>query len=212
MMQGVYHAIHRIPFLPSAGRYNLSISHDKKFIWFRVAKVGTQTIYRLDFKRNKITLDAEYAYSMRYPSNLYRDYFKFAFVRNPWDRLVSYWQFRVFRYPRDDFSEAELEQMKDFRNFVDYVADFEVETCRDIHIRLQSALIDLNEIDYLGRMETFDDDAHKIFHHLGIKSRDLVPENVNPDKRPYQEFYDTHLVEKVGQIYQKDIQLFGYRF
>lgn len=32
-------------FLPSFERYGITVCHVKKFIWYRVAKVGTRTIY-----------------------------------------------------------------------------------------------------------------------------------------------------------------------
>lgn len=84
----------KVPLLPSTRKYNLSISNKYKFIWFRVAKVGTRTIFSR-LADDGLTLDLESPYGIHYIPKLYGEYFKFAFVRNPWDRLVSCWQNKV---------------------------------------------------------------------------------------------------------------------
>ncbi len=51
--------IRSIPYIPSNERYNITICHEKKFVWFRVAKVGTRTTFNV-FEQAKINLDAEH--------------------------------------------------------------------------------------------------------------------------------------------------------
>lgn len=87
-IQYLYEAISKIPFIPSTNQYNLTISHESKFIWFRVAKVGTRTILN-HLRKSNVSLDVEHASFIHYPVKSYENYFKFAFVRNPWGRLVS---------------------------------------------------------------------------------------------------------------------------
>ena len=45
-----------------------------------------------------------------------------------------------------------------------------------------------------------------------MPEKEIVRKNVTSNKKPYQEYYDEHLVKKVAQIYRKDIQIFGYQF
>ncbi len=210
VMQRVYRGIHRFPFIPSSRCYNISICHKRRFLWFRVAKVGTRTILN-HLKESNVYFDVEHAYFIYYPTGLFNDYFKFAFVRNPWDRLVSCWQDKVVRSNYFCFNDYELEKMKDFENFIDFVKDLNIEKC-NLHLRLQSALIDLSNIDYLGRIEAFDDDVTYVFQRLGLTQKEVVSKNVTPCKKPYQGYYNKTLVEKVAEIYRKDIQIFGYRF
>lgn len=199
-----------IPIIPSQKRYNLTICNEKKFIWFRVAKVGTRTILN-KFTESNIILDAEHPYNCRYPTTHYCSYFKFAFVRNPWDRLVSCWKDKVLKNNSYHFSEDERLKMKDFRYFVDYVSKLNIKKC-DIHIRLQSELIDLNNIDYLGRFENFDSDFNEILKILQIDSTDIKRKNVSNIGKYYKDYYDDELMEKVSKIYSKDIMLFSYTF
>ena len=208
--QKLYKVMHKIPMTPSAGRYNLTLCHEKKFIWFRVAKVGSRTILN-HLRDNGVHLDVEHGRQLRYPVNHYADYFKFAFVRNPWDRLVSCWNNKVIDSNLFRFSEAELEKMRVFENFVGYVEGINVDTCNR-HLRSQNSLIDLNNIDYLGRMETFGDDLNHIFRRLDLDTDNIKSRNVTAAREPYREYYNSELAERVARIYRKDIQIFGYRF
>jgi hypothetical protein len=200
-----------IPILPSADRYDLTISHEKRFLWFRVAKVGTRTILN-HFERSAITLEAARANSVFYSPRLYADYFKFAFVRNPWDRLVSCWVDKVVanKGRRFNFSEARYNDMLKFENFVEFVSSLNVKDC-DRHLRLQCEIVDLNNIDYLGRLETFETDFREICRRLQIACEAIDSRNVFPRKH-YREYFTDELREKVAKIYQRDIQVFGYQY
>jgi len=209
-IQNFYKVICKFPFIPSSGQYNITISHERKFIWFRVAKVGTRTILN-HLKKCNVNLDVEHASFLHYPVKSFDDYFKFGFIRNPWSRLVSCWQDKVVNSNLYNFDDSMLGKMQDFENFVEYVSNLNIENC-DRHLRLQSTLIDLNNIDYIGRMESFDDDANYIFRKLGLSKKEVRPKNVTSNKKPYQEYYSKDLAKEVAQIYRKDIQIFGYQF
>jgi hypothetical protein len=205
-----YRALNKLPFLPSSRRYNLTVCHERRFVWFRVAKVGSRTIYNALSKGN-FNLDAEHPHDIFYPVRAYQGYFKFAFVRNPWDRLVSCWHSKVVGGNYFNFSREQLSKMREFSNFVDFVSDLNTENC-DSHLRLQCRLIDLNQIDYLGRIESIDQDLFAIFRIVGIPWMDLERKNVSYGRNPYWYYYDNDLVEKVYRIYRRDIQIFGYNY
>ena len=197
-------------FLPSTRRYNLTLSEGHKFIWFRVAKVGTRTIFSR-LADDGVTLDLESPYDIHYSPKLYSDYFKFAFVRNPWDRLVSCWKNKVIDQNYFAFDETQHAEMKNFPKFVDWVAKQKIDS-NDIHLRSQAALIDLENCDYLGRMENFEEDLGKVFSAIGLPNKSRKVSNRTSERKTYQDYYDDDLMNKVGKIYNKDIQIFGYRF
>lgn len=199
-----------IPYLPSHHKYNLTICHEKKFIWFRVAKVGTRTILNA-LKNSNIHLDAEHPHNCHYPKHLYKDHLKFAFIRNPYDRLVSCWKNKVVHNNYFRFSDKTLMEMQKFENFVDYVASKNIEKC-NAHFRLQSKLIDLNEIDYIGRFENFESDLSHIFQLLKINNPSFERLNSTNNGEHYSEYYDQKLRMKVGKIYEKDLNIFSYKF
>jgi hypothetical protein len=201
----------RVPLLPSAGQYSLTISHEQKFLWFRVAKAGNRTVLH-HLERYARPMDAPRATRVHYCPRLYADYFKFAFVRNPWDRLVSCWNDKVVakKGRTFNFSESQATEMLKFENFVDFVSGVNVKDC-DPHLRLQCEAIDLGNVDYLGRLETFETDFRKICGRLGIPCDVIETRNAYPRKH-YREYYTDALREKVARIYQRDIQIFGYKF
>lgn len=208
--QVLFRIFNHVKFIPSQRFYNLTISNARKFVWFRVAKVGSRTIYS-HLKESELSLDLEHPYNISYIPRLYKDYFKFAFVRNPWDRIVSSWHSKVLKGNHFKFTDAELKRMKQFNNFIDYVSNLDVEKCNN-HLRLQCALIDLNEIDYIGRFENFEHNLRYVLQRIGIKSDRLMHRNKSYRKKDYREYYNSEIREKVYNIYQKDIDIFGYKF
>jgi len=196
--------------MPSSHQYHVTISEAKKFIWFRVPKVASRTIYD-HLRQHVMPLDCEHPNRIYYPVNLYKDYFKFAFVRNPWDRLVSCWYNKCVDDNAFKFNEIEYEKMQQFEYFVNYVASLNIENC-DPHFRLQSQLIDLSCIDYMGRFENFEQDYSLVCQKLGLSENQLTHRNPSSKTEEYREFYTQALREKVHQIYLKDIQILGYQF
>ena len=211
IFQKLLGGLSRVPFLPSGRRYNLTISHERKVLWFRVAKVGTRTILN-HLQSQGVQLDVEHATFIRYSPQLYADYFKFAFVRNPWDRLVSSYSDKVVRDGGKlfGFTEAQRREITTFERFVEFVAGLDLTTC-DRHIRLQTELIDLNNVDYLGHIENFAADFSHVCARIGIPDTGVVSKNVSEHK-PWQEYYTEPLRDKVASLYRKDIQVLGYRF
>lgn len=199
-----------LPFIPSHQPYNITISHEKQFIWFRVPKVGTRTVFNW-LGQADVSLDAVGPYNCHYPVQFYKSYFKFAFVRNPWDRLVSCWYNKVIDSNYFRLSQPDRLKLHIFEYFVDWVAAKNIETC-DRHLRLQSRLIDLNQLDFLGRFETMDTDLLEVAHTLGLVEVTIERKNVTENRQPYQAYYNDTLRQKVADIYRKDIRLFGYKF
>lgn len=210
LAQYFYAKLRRLSFMPSSRFYNLTVCHEKAFLWFRVAKVGTRTIFK-HFERNDLILDAEHPMSVYYPVKAYDTYLKFAFVRNPWDRLVSCWHNKVLGMNYFHLSQDQLVKMQQFPNFVAWVERLNIEAC-DPHLRLQCRLIDLNHIDFIGRLENFSTDLATVFQRLDIPYEEKIRKNVSAQRKRYQEYYTDELIDKVARIYGKDIQIFNYDF
>lgn len=196
--------------VPCAGPYDLTISRQKKFVWFEVAKVGTRTIIG-HFRKNGVKMDVEDGYKIYYCPKAYRGFCKFAFVRNPWDRMVSCWINRVLDQNYFKFKPAEHDKMKRFENFVEFVSRHDLETCNR-HLRIQRNLIDVSNLDFLGRLENFADDFRNLCRQLDIECETVMAQNVSSARKKYQDYYSAKLRDKVFRLYRKDIQIFGYEF
>lgn len=199
-----------VPWIPSHDKYNITISHEKKFIWFRVAKVGTRTIFDM-FDQAKVNLDADQAMFCRYPVGFYEDYFMFGFVRNPWDRVVSCWIDKIVNTNYYKFSNEQLERMQAFDAFVDFVEGLDISAC-DQHLRLQSKLIDLNSVNFVGRFERFEESLSEVSDIIGLGN--IAIQKINASKRDpdYRAYYSSKLRDRVASVYARDISIFGYGF
>lgn len=143
-------------------------------------------------------------------------YFKFAFARNPWDRLYS-----AFSYLKgggwDDadaaWSSRHLGGIEDFNQFVlDWLSPDRITA--HIHFRPQSWFLCDHEgrilVDYLGRYERLSQDFSHIAERVNPQAA-LI--NVNKSRRSdYRNAYSAAAIEKVGDLYRADIELLGYTF
>jgi len=179
-------------------KYYVAFDFKKKIVWYRVAKVGTRSILKLFDKENGS--DFIYPSSSSYLPNLYKKYFKFAFVRNPYDRFISSWKDKVLERNYFGLPEEKREQLKDLDQFIGWVEQQNIETC-DEHIRSQYSLIDNEQLDFLGRFETFDKDFRVIADKLNVKLEE-VP-HLNSTKKKKVELTDTQK-QRIKKIYEKD--------
>lgn len=196
--------------VPSSYKYNLTICDAPKFIWFRNAKVGTRSTFKA-FNDAGVQLIAEEPYDCYYSPQKHKDYFKFAFVRNPWDRFVSGWISKVVKMNHLNFDPQTLAEMQQFDCFADYCSELDLDKC-DIHFRRQCRLIDLNEVNFIGRMEHFDEDLKEIFRILELPEVQIPVKNKSRRDSDYRSYYTDDTRGMVSEMYRKDIQVFGYAF
>lgn len=190
--------------------YNLTVSHSHRFVWYRVAKVATRTI-RHHCESHGVSLDVDHAMRVRYPLASYADYFTFAFVRDPLDRFVSAWHDKVVYHNYYDFDPATHDRMQVVEEFARWVAtqDLSAVPGTDQHLTLQSRMIDLNRVDFVGRLETFDRDFAEVCERVGAPAVPTAPRNQTaPGGRDRQA--SDELRGLVAQMYRRDYQVLGY--
>lgn len=138
------------------------------------------------------------------PPAVYRNLFKFMFVRNPWDRLVS-------RY-------AYLLQTPHHRHYRRVLAlgSFEGYVYWEIHRgkMLQSPLCcDASGrliVDFLGKFETLRADYAEICRRIGISAP--MRHTNRSSHRDFREYYSRGLRDVVARHFRVDLELFGYDF
>ena len=190
--------------------YNLTISHGHRFVWFRVAKVATRTI-RHHFESHGVVLDVDHAMRVRYPLAAFGDYFTFGFVRDPLDRFVSAWHDKVVNanyYAFDDATHARMQRVEEFALWT-AEQDLSAVPGTDQHLTLQSRMIDLNRVDFVGRLETFDRDYAEVCERVGAPAVPTAPRNQTAPGGRDRAVSD-ELRDLVATMYRRDYQLFGY--
>ncbi|MFO1486921.1 MAG: sulfotransferase family 2 domain-containing protein [Verrucomicrobiota bacterium] len=155
--------------------------------------------------------------------------YRFAFVRNPWDRLVSWYSMIL---------EAK-KKLKFFQRFSRHpfpneIWNYAVRNSRDFESFLTNctAVINdhgcdksfaYNQLDYLtdddgklavnfvGRFENLAADVDVVFRQLGIPEEKLP--RINSSKHThYSEWYNPRTRDLVAERFARDIETFGYRF
>lgn len=171
----------------------------------------------------------------------YERYFSFAFVRNPWDRVVSFYKHLGFA------------NIVDFKTFALDILPNRIWRQKHWFVGPQSEFILDNEgkclVDFVGRFENLQEDFAQIAQRIDLPQRRLEHVNqskafqktisnwkllcrqamirptqvgrhawrqafgrIETRKRPYEDYYDAKTEEFVASLYRDDVELFKYRF
>lgn len=210
------------------------ISDPCGFVFVRIPKVANTSlrdVFMVTLKeqtkahQHRMTLEELQA---RYP-----DYFKFAFVRNPWARVVSCYlskiQGRDIEVLAELFARYEhLYHRMPFEEFVEWLCSKEGrDEEADPHWISQHRFVCLGVtplMDYIGYYENLQQDFEAIrtrlklpevalpyhMHRSQVTCADIPEESGDSDY--FQRFYNPRTREMIAQRYAVDIELFGYRF
>ena len=209
------------------------ISHDKKCIFIHIPKCGGTSIEDVIWPKdqgrteNDLWMGFVNRFENKYQTgglqhllarqvreevgpDVFSDYYKFAFVRNPWDRIVS--QF------------AYMQQRPDLMDYLGMTAETEFKAYLDL-IRLKEHvqwmpqvrfLLDQDGsvlVDRIGRLESFNEDCAQIFAALGL-TLDQLPGHANRSKRHSFRYYysDRESIDMVADLFAEDVDYLGYEF
>lgn len=140
------------------------------------------------------------------------NFFRFAFVRNPYTRIVSSYLDKIVSGREPRFSKwLGLPHGASLLDFLQRISKQEVDAMNR-HWRPQSALISQKvKLDFLGRFETFDEHFANVLDRLGAGGAAIK------ERRSHQTTADNHLkligVEEkalIDCIYRDDFERFDY--
>ena len=225
------------------------ISHKHKFIYFANGKAGSGTIEHFLKKfdeTNSETFGSKGLFHSKHippsilssviPKEIYNNYFKFTFVRDPIDWFVSQykWRWRYLPYERlsssfgtpSRFISTAISLPKYYKNSKKIY--FTEEDVLEMHktLRAVRALpmsrtlyqsnyvydVDGNKIvDYVGRLENFNDDILKISEKIGIEINSGNIKRINTSKnRSGKEQMTKEAKMKIYDLWKIDFDNFGY--
>lgn len=138
--------------------------------------------------------------------NVFRSYFKFAFVRNPWDRAVS--QYAYMRTRPDLRAFIGMGEEDEFKKYLELIQKREHVQWMPQH-RFIFGGHGERLVNYLGRFEHLERDAAYALARIGLTGA-AIPHLNASSRRPLSAYYDREATEMVAQLYADDIRIFGY--
>ncbi|KAL9960347.1 hypothetical protein ACROYT_G033794 [Oculina patagonica] len=156
-------------------------------------------------------------------------YFKFVFVREPLQRLLSAYKNKFIQKPRasndirrvivqafrpQDF-EPEGENFVSFSEFIQY---FSNNISRNRHWRQYEKLSHpcVINYDFIGHFETMEEDGPLVLKMAGIADRVTFPpihKSTGTDEvLEYYSQVPPEYITRIGELYRSDFEMFGYEY
>jgi hypothetical protein len=217
------------------------ISHRYKFIYFGLPKVASRSFYNLFVVNHAQDFDIEWSEKrggFDEAIAAYPDYFRFAFVRNPWSRIVSCYESKIAdnvigKRARILSFYKGLKGGEAFADFVNWLCGDEGrDEIADRHWLSQHVFLYGDDgralCDFVGRYENLDTDWAAVCEKIGMPLLPLEQKGFvsaegaarSPVKAGGSEikvhdthdYYDEKLCMMIAERYARDIEVFGYAF
>ncbi|MDF9801090.1 hypothetical protein OKW21_006353 [Catalinimonas alkaloidigena] len=229
------------------------VFHNYKAAYFAIPKVANSSFKAMSVDLLADSIDNEYLDSQWKPypfrnangrkylakqrilvnelNEVESSYWKFAFVRDPWDRLASCFSEKINKKDAngkpvtsknhiDGVSRAYIKKYgkrvyKDmpFHEFVDLVCDLPDKEA-DEHFISQNKFLTNEEgkvvVDYVGKLENLEYDFNYIKQKCKFPDHIHMPHLLKSSKGMYDKYYDDALRVKVRERYKNDIEMFDY--
>jgi len=206
----------------------LIVSHEHKYIFFAVPKTATHTVREAlrahlgaDDWEQQVLFGEQFLpiaqiaklghghitaqeIQPHLDASQWHEYFKFGFVRNPFDRFVSTCFFLNRSNP--SFANSAVAFMKERlprKRFQQRVL------VRPQHLQLCDSGGQL-ALDFVGRYEDLQRSYDTICERIGIPGTELGSRNASIHST-YVDYYDDELRQLVATFYADDLRIFDYR-
>ena len=195
------------------------ISHTTRSIFIHIQKTGGDAIEtavrhddpaievdRLGKRRHPFARDVRAAVA----PEVWLGYFRFAFVRNPWERLVSWYCMCMQIQAPNPFAKYVRERAPTFTDFVTRATTGIGE--RTTYNQLDFLVGDNGEtlVEFVGRYENLAADYATVKKRLALATD--LPHTNRSSHTSYRDYYTGETSAIVGHRYSRDIAHFGYRF
>lgn len=189
-----------------------------KCIFIHIPKTaGTSIILELNKDKMVPRDHATWRDYKRKSPYLFEKYYKFSFVRNPWDRVVS--SYHYFKHGGNqtkhdiEFKNSVIDKYDSFESFVlNYLNKDSIWSNRLFWPQWFFLLDDKNnlQVDFLGKFENIENDISVLEKKLNFKLS-LQKTNVSI-RKDYKQYFSEETRIKISELYSKDILQFNYQY
>ncbi|HEF3642180.1 TPA: sulfotransferase family 2 domain-containing protein [Campylobacter jejuni] len=193
--------------------------HDKYgCIFIHVPKVAGTSIERVVFETDKWLVGHVRALDyINQDKNKFESYFSFAFVRNPFDRMVSAFHYLKKGGGNDYDKNWANENLKDFDTFEQFVLALQNKNVKDKILSWQhftpqyKFICDENKnilVNFIGKLENINNDFKIVKNELNF-DRNLIHSNSSKHEI-FSNYYNEKTYNIIAELYKEDFALFDY--
>ncbi len=197
------------------------INHNKKFVYLAIPKTGSYSIHNyFDYNTGHPEPDEHHMgireFKREYPHC--SDYYAFAFVRNPWSKLLSTYKDFTLRRKHQYSGKVRFDRplLSEFENFEDFCLRLHESHWRNnVFFRPQVEFVEDENgvpINYIGDFKYLGSDFQFVCRSLGIGDGVIERLNRGQYQDHYRSFYTVRGRNAIAQLYKEDIERFGYDF
>ena len=188
------------------------ISKERKVIFFHIGKTGGSSIYNLLQKNNlddcvlsdkKLNYNRKVEYFLDISDN-WDEYYKFTFVRNKYDQLISLYH-----------------MSKPLLNGISFEKFIKEHVCRNsifypnydywIDQYFLTTIDDKPIFDFIGKFENYEHDLRYVCHQINIEYEDIRVNIGNYKKTGMGTYYNDKLKQLVNQKFESEMKYYNWK-
>lgn len=223
---------------------DINISLKNRYVYSMVCKAGSSTVTHhlqtAEYSGSSLSIqDVNNAYFSPHLRKLHfrddefvdilsgSDFKKFAFVRNPYSRILSCYLHRIVGEKLNPSKRVLYNGLRwsfdsappSFDRFVSFICEQEsVEMERHWAVQADSILMPYVEYDFIGKLESLNEDLLRLekilfsgpaFDHDLISTLNMAPMVTGATKK-MQKYYNENLMLRIKDRFSRDFESFGY--
>lgn len=144
--------------------------------------------------------------------------YKFTFIRNPFDWVVSLYHFITQNPDHENFEAVRGMTFEQFVHWNAHMVKGGYRNSTGSFNTLSGFVCDDNGagrviLDFVGRMENLNEDLATVCNNIGVAMPENLPVLNKSTREPdYRKYYNETTIQIVSDVYALDLQRFDYKF